>query len=103
TTFPPEPRQRTPMACTTHVAGGTNAVRPRDLSPATTHMIPGGCPRSGSARAKQPRKSIGQRARMALLFSSGGEIETSMDAADPRWRQLGVVLLEAGLLSERDL
>src|SRR6266487_3667270 len=26
-----------------------------------------------------------------------------MDAADPRWRQLGVVLLEAGLLSERDL
>jgi hypothetical protein len=26
-----------------------------------------------------------------------------MDAADPRWRQLGVVLLEAGLLSEREL
>ena len=26
-----------------------------------------------------------------------------MDAADPRWRQLGMVLLEAGLLSERDL
>ncbi len=26
-----------------------------------------------------------------------------MDAADPGWRQLGAVLLEAGLLSEHDL
>jgi hypothetical protein len=46
--------------------------------------------------------ALGRLANEAL-FSAGRLKGTGMDAADPGWRRLGAVLVQAGLVGERDL
>jgi hypothetical protein len=47
-------------------------------------------------------RELGRLANEAL-FSAGRLIGRGMDAADPGWRRLGALLVEAGLVSEPDL
>lgn len=56
-----------------------------------------------NSRARQHKKERWAGSRMRLLFSAGRLTGTGMDAADPGWRRLGAVFVEAGLVSEHDL